>query len=125
MYLVFCDHLTKGSYKKCFFGALDWNCELPGDRTRDPIPVRCNTDHHHEKALCPLIPILELIGVGPEEVQGVYHFRNVRKELDSFIDTKIFPSETLVLIVDTVGRVLLNYYVIAQLGSWRRKRNTL
>lgn len=52
------------------------------------LPVRRNTDHHHEKALCPLIPILELIGVGPEEVQGLYHFRNVRKELDSFIDTK-------------------------------------
>lgn len=30
---------------------------------------------------------------------------------------KISPSETLFLIVDTVGRVLLNYYVIAQLSS--------
>lgn len=79
MYLVFRDSSHERIVQKILFQSFG-TVSFPEIEPVTSLPVRRNS--------FPLIPILELIGVGPEEVKGLYHFRNVRKELDSFIDTK-------------------------------------
>lgn len=88
MYSVFRDSSYERIVQKMLFKSFG-TVSFPEIEPVTSLPVRRNTDHHHDKALC---PILKLIGYGPEEVQGLYHFRNVRKELESLTQNLSFRN---------------------------------
>lgn len=115
-------HLTKGSYTKCFLRAL----ELWASRRSNPWPLYpwdVTQTTTTIKLYVRWFPFSSWLDMALKKFRGCITSETSEKSWSHW--HKIAPSETLFLIVDTVGRELLNYYVIAQLSSWRRKRNTL